>query len=172
MTTNQNSGGIKLQMLGTGVLRYGLVVVLLWVGFLKFSEYEAKAVHDLASNSPLLSWLTNLMSVQSFSNLLGTIEIILGILIALRPFSSRESSYGSIGAIFMFLITLTFLFSTPGVWEPGYGAPYLSGKVGQFIAKDLLFLGAALYTAGEALIATRSVKMNFGEVNAGNVQML
>ena len=153
MTTNENAPGVNLKMLGSNVIRYGLVIVLFWVGFLKFSAYEAKAVHDLASNSPLLSWLSNLMSVQSFSNLLGSIEILLGILIAVRPYSPKASYYGSVGSSIMFFITLTFLFSTPGVWEPGLGFPYLSGKVGQFLAKDLLYFGAALYTAGEALMA-------------------
>ena len=62
-------------------------------------------------------------------------------------------SFGSIGAVVIFLITLTFLFSTPGVWQPGYGFPCLSPVPGQFVAKDLLFIGAALWTAGEALRA-------------------
>jgi uncharacterized membrane protein YkgB len=38
------------------------------------------------------------------------------------------------------------------VWQPGYGFPFLSGA-GQFLVKDLLFLGAAIFTAGDALSA-------------------
>jgi len=57
-------------------------------------------------------------------------------------FSPR--AFGSIGAIVVFLTTLTFLLTTPGVWQPGYGFPSLSPRPGQFIAKDLLFLDAAL----------------------------
>jgi uncharacterized membrane protein YkgB len=55
----------------------------------------------------------------------------------------------------MFLATLTFLISTPG-WEPSLGGlPVLSGPVGQFLIKDVVLLGAALYTAGDALEAAR-----------------
>ncbi len=55
----------------------------------------------------------------------------------------------------MFLITMTFVLSTPGVWQPGYGFPFPSPFPGQFLAKDLLFLGASIWTAGEALGAAR-----------------
>ena len=53
----------------------------------------------------------------------------------------------------MFLTTLTFLFSTPGVIEPSLGFPALSALPGQFLIKDVVLLGAALWTTGEALRA-------------------
>jgi uncharacterized membrane protein YkgB len=155
-TIIRNDKGVKLQRLGTLVLRYGLVLVLLWVGMLKFTAYESEGVHGLASNSPLLSWLSGTMSVRGFSAVLGSIEIILGILIATRPFAPKLSAIGSMGSIIMFFITLTFLLSTPGVWQPGYGFPFLSPNPGQFLAKDILLLGAAIYTAGEALLASEN----------------
>ena len=53
----------------------------------------------------------------------------------------------------MFLMTLSFLFSTPG-WESSLGGfPSLSGGVGQFLLKDLVLLGAAIWSLGEALTA-------------------
>ncbi len=155
-TIIHNEKGAKLEQLGTVILRYGLVIILLWVGMLKFTTYESEGVHKLASNSPLLSWAYSLMSVQNFSIALGVIEITLAILIAVRPIAPRASAIGSIGTIFMSLITLSFLLSTPGVWQPGYGFPSLSPNPGQFLAKDLLLLGAAVYTAGEALKASNS----------------
>ncbi len=164
-TIIHNDNGIKLERLGTGVLRYGLVIVLVWVGLLKFTAYEAEGVKGLASNSPLLSWAYNIMSVQSFSIVLGVIEITLAILIAVRPFAPKVSAIGSIGAIIMFLITLTFLLSTPGVWQPGYGFPSLSPNPGQFLAKDILLLGAAIYTAGEALKASNNEGHVFNKIN-------
>ena len=93
-----------------------------------------------------------------FSGFTGIIEITLGLLIATRAFSPRLSALGSIGAIFVFLLTMTFAFSTPGVWQPGYGFPYPypSPDPGQFLLKDLLLLGAAIWTAGEALGAARA----------------
>ena len=75
-----------------------------------------------------------------------------GFLIAIRSFAPRLSAVGSLAAIFMFLTTLSFMLSTPGVWQPGYGFPFLSGA-GQFLIKDLIFLGAAIWTAGDSLEA-------------------
>ena len=43
--------------------------------------------------------------------------------------------------------------SAPG-WEPSLGgSPVPSGRVGQFLSKDVVLLGSAVYTAGEALEA-------------------
>ena len=150
-----NGWGYTLENIGAYVIRYGLVIVLLWVGALKFTAYEAEGIQGLVANSPLMSWMLGIMSVQAVSMLIGTIEIILGLMIATRPFAPQISAIGSIGAIIMFLITLSFLLTTPGVWQPGYGFPFPSPMPGQFIAKDLIALGVAIWTAGEALRAAR-----------------
>lgn len=68
--------------------------------------------------------------------------------------SARLSPLGSLASIGMFLITLTFLATTPGVWQKEYGFPSLS-PAGQFLLKDLVLLGAAIWTAGESLRAAR-----------------
>ena len=146
--------GHTLENIGAAVIRYGLVAVLLWVGLLKFTAFEAEAIQGLVANSPFMSWAYSVMSVRGFSAVIGSIEILLGVLIALRAVAPKLSAFGSIGAIIMFVTTLSFLLTTPGVWQPGYGFPSLSPMPGQFIAKDLLFLGAALWTAGEALRAS------------------
>ncbi|MBA3317116.1 MAG: DUF417 family protein [Gemmatimonadales bacterium] len=138
---------------GEKIIRYGLVAILLWVGALKFTAYEAEAIQGLVANSPLLSWGYSVLSVRSFAALIGLIEIGSGLLIATRPVAPKLSAIGSFGVIIMALITLTFVFTTPGVWQPGYGFPFPSPMPGQFLAKDILLLGAAVWTAGEALRA-------------------
>ncbi len=148
--------GRTLEGVGEKIIRYGMVVILLWVGALKFTAYEAEGIQGLVANSPLMSWGYSLMSVRSFSALIGVVEIVLGLLIATRPIAPKLSAIGSIGVIIMSLITLTFVFTTPGVWQPGYGFPFPSPMPGQFLAKDLLLLGAAVWTAGEALRAART----------------
>ncbi len=158
-TIIHNDNGVKLQRLGAVVVRYALVIALLWVGSLKFTAYEAMGVHGHAITSPFLSWLANMMTTQSFSELIGIIEIILGILIAIKPIAPKVSYYGSLGSIVMFLITLSFILSDVDVWQPGYGFPAAS-PAGQFLLKDLLFLGAAIFTAGESLIAANMVSKN------------
>ncbi len=149
--------GLTLERVGEKIIRYGLVIILLWVGALKFTAYEAEGIQGLVANSPLMSWLYSVTSVRGASMLIGAIEIISGLMIATRPVAPKISAVGSIGAIIIFLLTLTFVFTTPGVWQPGYGFPFPSPMPGQFLAKDILLLGAAIWTAGEALRASRRV---------------
>jgi len=149
----KDTWGRRLEGLGVLLLRYGLVIILLWVGALKFTAYEAEGIQVFVENSPLLSWLYDVVSVRTFSTLLGIFEITLGLMIATRPFMPKVSAVGSLGALFLFLVTLTFVFSTPGVWQPGYGFPYLSPDPGQFLAKDVALAAIAIWTAGEALRA-------------------
>jgi len=149
------NAGIDLEQIGAIVLRYGLAVVLLWIGSLKFTAYEAKGIEPLVANSPFLSWAYHAFGLEGVAKLLGVTEIVLALLILLRPVNARLSGYGSLGAALMFLTTLSLLFTTPGVIAPGYYFPVLSANIGQFIAKDVILLGAAIWTAGEALRAAR-----------------
>ena len=58
---------------------------------------------------------------------------------------------GNALAIGMFLTTLSFLLTTPGVWEESAGGfPALSVAPGQFLIKDLVLLGASIWSFGEA----------------------
>ena len=63
---------------------------------------------------------------------------------------------GSALAILLFLGTLSFLFTTPGVADAGAGGFPALSMTGQFLLKDLVLLGASVWTLGEALRATRS----------------
>ena len=44
----------KLDRVGMGLLRVGLIVVLFWIGGLKFADYEADGIVPLVANSPLM----------------------------------------------------------------------------------------------------------------------
>jgi len=137
---------------GIGVLRYGLVAILLYYGSFKFHPVEAKAIQPLIANSPLMSWMYSVLSLQAVSNFIGATEIIFAVLIALRFFNARLSAIGSLGAIVMTLTTLSLLFTTPGAWSsvPGFPLP-IATSTGAFLLKDVFLLGAAIVTAGEAL---------------------
>ena len=147
-------GAIRtLEAVGQAIVRYGLVLVLGWIGAMKFTAYEAAGIQPLVANSPLMGWMYGLLGVQAFSNLLGTVEIAVAVMIALRPVSPRIAAVGSAMAVMMFLTTLSFLLSTPG-WEPSLGGfPALSVVPGQFLLKDVVLLGAAVWSLGEALSA-------------------
>jgi len=146
-----------LMRVGQAVMRYGLAAVFLWIGLLKFTAYEARNIEPMVANSPIWSWAYQSMGLQGVSNLIGVIEISIGALIATRAFWPRASAFGSFGAAITFLITLSFMLTTPGVWEAGYGFPFPSALPGQFLAKDLVLLGVSLWTAGEALVAARAM---------------
>src|SRR5687768_8316563 len=106
-----------IETAGRHAIRYGLVLVLLWIGGMKFTAYEAEGISGLVSHSPLMSWAYSVFSIQGFSALLGATEIAVALLIAARPFSVRAALVGSAMAVGMFLTTLSFLVTTPGVWE-------------------------------------------------------
>jgi uncharacterized membrane protein YkgB len=149
--------GETITAIGGGILRYGLVGILLYLGTFKFTLTEAEAIRPLLEFSPLMSWLYVFTGVQGASNLIGTAEIVTAILLAVRPIAPRLTVIGSILGILTFLVTLSFLVTTPGAFErvPDFPIP-IPGMAGGFLIKDLFLLGAAVWSLGEALQASRS----------------
>lgn len=143
-----------VQKVGEFLIRYGLVLVLGWIGTMKFTAYEATGIKSLIETSPLMSWMYKVLSLQATSNVIGVTEIFAAVLIAIRPLSAKLSAVGSVLAVLTFLATLSFLFSLPG-WEKSLGGfPALSGS-GGFLLKDVVLLGAALWTLGDSLSAAK-----------------
>ncbi len=136
---------------GFCLLRYGLAFTLMYVGLLKFVEYEAEGVEKYATNSPLTSWLYSWFDSRTAARVIGIWEIIAAGLIALHPRSTKASAVGSVMAIGQFLVTQSFLLTTPGVWQEDRGFPFMSEDPGQFLAKDMLSLAAATLLLGESL---------------------
>src|SRR5262245_38189563 len=99
----------RLKRIGTHVTRYGLVIVLLWIGGMRFTAYQAEGLKPPVANSPLMGWVYRLVSVGGFSASLGAVEISIGLLIALWPVWPLGSAVGSGLATETFLTTLTFL---------------------------------------------------------------
>lgn len=84
----------RVEAVGRELARYGLVVVVGWIGLMKFTTYEAEGIRLYVANSPLMSWVYGPMSVRGFSALLGVVEVAVAVLIAARPFSARASALG------------------------------------------------------------------------------
>src|SRR4029077_7014241 len=141
----------SIHKISTFVLRYGLVLVVFWIGCLKFTAYESKGVFNHASHSPLLAWAYHILEVRDFSRALGVVEITTALLIAAGPVWPKLSIVGSLGGIGMFLTTLSFVITTPGVWQAEYGFPALAASPGQFLVKDVVLLGAAIWTLADSL---------------------
>jgi reactive chlorine resistance protein C len=161
------------------MLRIGLIVVLAWIGGLKFADYEADSIVPPVANSPLMSFyyahpapeyrafmnkegenipahhawqLSN--RTYKVSHALGCVIVLIGLLIALhRPFP-QVASIGSALLVLMACTTLSFIITTPEAWVPALGStahafPYLSG-VGRLIIKDAIMLGAAVVTMADS----------------------
>ena len=136
----------RLTAIGTGVLRYGTAALLLMWGAFKFTALAAEGIRPLVDHHPLMSWMPAVFGVRGTSDLIGIVEIAAGALMCLRRFSPRWSALGSTLAAVTFAITVSFLFTTPDALSP-------TSPIGGFLMKDIVLLGAALYTAGEARAA-------------------
>lgn len=139
---------VRLAALGRGVLRYSLVALLLLWGSFKFAAFEAEGIRPLIEHSPLLRWMYPLLGVRGASAVIGIIEVGAALLMSIRRWRPDLSAAGSLLASATFLVTLSFLVSTPGALEA-------TNAFGGFLMKDLVLLGAALSTAAEALAATK-----------------
>ena len=169
----------SLDRFGMGMLRLGLVTVLVWIGGLKFISYEADGIVPLVANSPFMSFLYHYPAPEYREHMnregqaipanqlwnesngtypvsygLGVIIVSLGIAIALYPIWPQVSAVGSFLLILMSLTTLSFLVTTPEAWvpalgDPRHGFPYLSGA-GRLVVKDCIMLGAATLTMADA----------------------
>lgn len=123
---------------------FGIVVILIWIGFFKFYAVEANGIAPLVLNSPLVSWDYAIFGVQGGSNLIGTTEIVAAVLIIVGCFKPRAGIIGSMIAVVIFFVTSTFVITTPGAVHLVEGVPFLS-NLGSFIFKDITLLGASLY---------------------------
>jgi reactive chlorine resistance protein C len=169
----------SLQHTGIHLARIGLVVVLLWIGGLKAFRYEAVGIVPFVANSPAMNFFykydapgyKKYMNKEGeykplniewhkenntylFSNGLGAIIVLIGLLIALYPVFPAVSSIGSFFAFLMSLVTLSFLVTTPETWvqplgDTDHGFPYLSAA-GRLVIKDIIMMGAAIITMAQA----------------------
>jgi uncharacterized membrane protein YkgB len=128
-----NKGGYYLNVAGTAF-------ILLWIGIFKFTPTEAKAIQPLVANHFLMSWLYNVLSIQAVSNLIGVVEIIVGIGMLAALKWEKVGNYAGYGAVVIFATTLSFLLTTPNTWRLIDGVPITDF----FILKDLALLGSAM----------------------------
>ncbi len=144
----------RLDVVGAVATRYGVVGVIAWIGAMKFTAYEANAIQGLVANSPFMAWVYSIFSVEGFGVTLGIIELGIALLLALKPVSAKAAAIGAALAVGMFVTTLSFVLSTPGVFETSLGGfPALSVMPGQFLIKDLALLGVSVWLLADALKA-------------------
>lgn len=122
---------------GYHVSLFGSVLILLWIGLLKFTPTEAKGIKTLIEHHPLSFWMYDVFSVQMVSNIVGTVEFIVAILLLLSLKFQQVKKYAGIGMCIIFVMTLSYLFTTPNMWKEMDGIP----TTDFFILKDSMLLG-------------------------------
>jgi uncharacterized membrane protein YkgB len=142
----------RLLPLGETLVRCALIVIFLWFGAMKFTDYEASGTARWIIDSPLVGWWHAAFGIKGTSVILGVIEMTTGALFAARLWSPLLSAIGAAIASVALLITISFLFSAPGVAEPlAGGFPAISAELGQFLLKDVALLAISIYCFGDSL---------------------
>lgn len=132
---------------GPQFTRYSIVTLLLLFGAMKWTAAEAHGIQPFVSHSPFWGWLYPVLGVQGTSIFFGVFELGSGIAIAARPWFPRLSACGSVFTVIMFLTTISFLFTTPGL---------LASPDAGFLMKDFVLLGGSIWCVSEALAADRA----------------
>lgn len=143
---------MSLNRIADYALRFSIIIVLSWIGAMKFTDYEAGAIEGLVASSPLTSWLYSAFSLQGASNVIGTVEILTALALLLAPLHRNIAVFGASAAVTIFAVTSSFLFTAPIAEASLGGLPAISVVPGQFLLKDLVLLAAALSLLGKALI--------------------
>ena len=139
------SGNSKYN-LGYNIGVAGVSLSLIWIGLFKFTIAEAEAIKPLIENHFAMSWLYNVLSVQGVSILIGVTEIIIGIGLILSFWHPKIGKYLGIGSTVIFISTLSFLFTTPGLFRSIEGFPITDF----FILKDITLLGISIMVWGHS----------------------
>lgn len=161
----------SLQGLSIRLLRIAIAVILIWIGGLKFFDYEAEGIVPFVANAPFMSFFYNYPgdyhgqilkegqvesanhewhisnNTYAFSYGLGALLITMGIILLSNHLHPLYGVVGGVLVIIMSVGTLSFLITTPETWVaslggPDHGFPFLSGK-GRLVIKDLIMMGGA-----------------------------
>ncbi|MBB1303567.1 DUF417 family protein [Pseudoalteromonas sp. SR44-8] len=133
----------RLSAQGMVILNFfPVALVLIWIGGMKFYEFEANGIISLVSTSIFMSWLYTLFSVQTASNLIGAYDIFFALALALAIIKKHPLAIyvAALGCSAVFLMTQTFLFSAEGAFD----SSTLLARLGLFVIKDLWFIANLL----------------------------
>jgi len=134
---------------GRFVALAGVILPLLMIGGMKFTEVEIEALKPLIGGTPWLAWMYPVFGEAGASYVLGVVEIATALLLIACPWSTRAGVAGGALAALTFLVTCSIMVALP-IWEPTLGSPAL-GPAGQFLIKDIALLGIALVILSESL---------------------
>src|SRR5574344_343619 len=161
------------QRLGVNLIRVAILIIFVWIGGLKFYQYEAEGIVPFVANSPFMSFFYTKKAPEyktykmkegemdkakkewheanntyGFSKGLGVMIMTIGVLTFLGIFFPRIGIVGAGLVVVMTLGTLSFLITTPECWVPDLGSgehgfPLLTGA-GRLVIKDTAILAGAI----------------------------
>ncbi|TFF35560.1 DUF417 domain-containing protein [Mucilaginibacter psychrotolerans] len=163
---------------GLHFTRFAIALVLIWIGALKFADYEADGIVPFVANSPAMSffyhspdsykkhmnkegeliqnnreWHTD-NGTYAFAHGLGILLVGMGLLLLIDYITPYAGLAAGLLLIIMCIGTLSFLITTPECWVPklgdtDFGFPYLSAR-GRLVIKDIIMLGANIYMIADS----------------------
>jgi reactive chlorine resistance protein C len=145
----------RILAVGRFVGLLGVVLVLLLIGGLKFTQVEIDGLKPIIGSTPWLAWMYPAFGEAETSYLLGVIELATALFLMLSPWSARADLVGGALASLTFFVTTTIIFAAP-IWETASGGFPWINELGQFLIKDVALLGVALMVFAESLARTRS----------------
>lgn len=135
--------GVALWFLGVKgareIMLIGSIVVLGWIGGMKFTGPEAEGVWPLLTSSPVFNWWITDFGKQMASNVIGIIELVTVLLLTGYWWNRQAYEVGLFLSALTFIVTLSFLVTFSASWSGGF--PNLSGT-GHFLLKDAILLAA------------------------------
>lgn len=129
--------------LALAIVASGLILVLGWIGGMKFTAIEAEGIQRLLATSPFFAWMGPAFGAQGASDVIGVVEIATALLLAGWWVNPALFLLGALLASGTFLATLSFLVTLPGFEAVLGGFPALS-RLGHFLLKDLILLAGTL----------------------------
>lgn len=163
----------SLKGLGIHLVRIAIFIIFIWIGGLKFWNYEAEGIVPFVANSPFMSFFYakdapeykdyklkegefdkvknewhEANNTYTFSHGLGLAIMSFGILTLLGIWFPKIGFVGTGLVIIMTFGTLSFLITTPEVWVPDLGSgehgfPLLTGA-GRLVIKDVCILASSV----------------------------
>ncbi|WP_235938876.1 DUF417 family protein [Thalassotalea algicola] len=113
-----------------------VIIVLLWIGGMKFTLLEAKGIEDLVVSSPFMSWMYSIWDVQTTSNLIGIYDLVAVALLVIAMFNHRFMLPAILMSGAVFVTTQSFLFS----WDAALNESSILSTGGHFLIKDLWYV--------------------------------
>lgn len=137
-----------VRVYGFGLMLLGLILVLGWIGAMKFTLPEPEGIDDLLKTSIFFAWMTDFLDVREMSKMIGVIELVAAAALTGWWFSGALFRFAIVLCLVTFVSTLSFLITLPG-WESDLGGFPALSQAGHFLLKDLALLAAALVLLGE-----------------------